>query len=175
MSRTCGSCSACCRWPSIEALDKPAKTACVHLEKCGHNCTIYDTRPEQCADYQCTWLRGIGEERDRPDISKILIDRRNTQFGQSMMVAKMLHPNAERTRKGEAAIRNASKSGAVLIVDYDDPNRVIGIAGPKELQAEAKRKEVNGVIRLGDSKDWIANIVADAQQGRVYTGLTDGR
>ncbi len=173
--RTCGSCSACCRWPSIEALNKPAKTACVHLEKCGYGCKQYEARPKQCSDYQCTWLRGIGEERDRPDISKILIDRRNTQFGQSMMVAKMLHPNAEKTRKGEAAIRNASKSGPVLIVDYDDPDRVIGLAGPKELQQEAKRKEVNGVIRLGDSRDWMKNIVSDAMQGKVHPSINHGR
>ena len=86
----------------------------------------------------------------------------------------MLHPNAEKTRKGEAAIRNASKSGAVLIVDYDDPNRVIGIAGPKELQKEAKRKEVNGVIRIGDSRDWMNNIISDAMQGKVYPGLDHG-
>ncbi len=173
--RQCGSCSACCRWPSIEELDKPAKTACPNLEKCGYGCTIYENRPKHCMDYQCSWLRGVGEDRDRPDVSKILIDRRNTQFGQGMLVAKPLHPNAEQSRKGQDAIINAAKeAGACLVVDYDDPDRVIGLVGPKELQQEAKRKEVNGVIRVGDSADWIQNILAHAQEGRVYPGLDHG-
>ncbi len=176
MTRQCGSCSACCRWPKIDEINKPARVVCVHLEKCGHGCKIYDTRPKQCADYQCSWLRGIGDAQDRPDTSKILIDRRNTQFGQGMLVAKMLHPNAVQTRKGQAAIKNAAReTGACLVVDYDDSDRVIGVAGPKELQQEVKRKRDNGVIRVGGSKDWIANIISDAQKGKIYPGLTDGR
>ena len=81
------------------------------------------------------------------------------------------------TEKGREAIEHATRDEGLpcLIVDFEDTERVIGVAGPKDLIAEVGSKAVDGVIRLGGQKDWIGNIVAAAQQGKVYPGLDHGR
>lgn len=81
------------------------------------------------------------------------------------------------SRKGRAAIERATHDEGLpcLIVDFDDAERIIGVAGPKDLIAEVESKAVDGVIRLGGSSDWIKNIVSAAQQGRVMPGVMDGR
>lgn len=176
MPRSCGTCSACCRWPAIPEINKPARTTCPHLDKKGYGCTIYKDRPKTCADYQCSWLRGAGAEEDQPFKSHVLIDRRMTQFGH-VLVAKSLRPDAAMSRKGRAAIQRATHDEGLpcLIVDYEDTEKIIGVAGPKDLREEVERKTVDGVIRLGTSSDWIKNIVSAAQQGRVMPGVMDGR
>lgn len=55
MTRSCGSCSLCCKLPSIEAVGKPAGQWCRHCTKPG--CGIYTTRPITCQNFNCEWLR----------------------------------------------------------------------------------------------------------------------
>jgi hypothetical protein len=46
----------------------------------GNGCTIYKKRPTLCKEYQCEWLRDDSThipEWLRPDISKVVITRRN--------------------------------------------------------------------------------------------------
>jgi len=176
MSRTCGTCSACCRWPSVPEINKPAKTPCPNLGKGGYKCTIYADRPGTCVNYQCSWLRGMGAREDQPVLCHVMIDRRMTQWGQ-VLVAKSLRSGAAMTNKGKRAIQNATHDEGLpcLIVDHEDTERVIGVAGPRDLIKEVESKAVNGVIKLGSSGDWIKNIVAAAQQGRVMPGVIDGR
>lgn len=47
----CTRCGACCVAPDIAALDKPLGVRCIHL---GPDllCTIYESRPSICRDYQ---------------------------------------------------------------------------------------------------------------------------
>lgn len=114
----------------------------------------------------------MGDEQDQPDKCGVLIDRRMTQFGH-VLVAKPLRPHSAMTEKGRAAIQRATRDDgmACLIVDFTDTERVIGVAGPEDLREEVESKAVDGVIRLGGQKDWIGNIVAAAQRGKVYPGL----
>jgi len=172
--RKCGTCSACCRWPSIEEIDKPARESCRFLAKQGFHCTIYADRPKTCSSYQCTWLRGMGSEldnRDRPDTCGVLIDRRSTQFG-VVLVAKSLTPNAAMSPKGKRAIERTTRDEGLPCLVIDDDERVIGAAGPPDFMKGVGRKGPD--IRLGGPKDWLTNIVAAAQEGRIYPGLDHG-
>ena len=174
--RKCGTCSACCRWPSVEEINKPAREPCRFLAKQGYRCTIYEDRPKACAEYRCAWLRGKGSvvnNRDRPDTCGVLIDRRSTQFG-VVLVAKSLTPNAAMSPKGKRAIERTTRDEGMPCLVIDDDERVIGAAGPPEFMKEVERKIWNGQGHLGGQKDWLVNIVAAAQEGRVYPGLDHG-
>lgn len=72
--RECGDCDVCCfigAVPELEpGLNKPPHTPCKH--QCG-GCAIHDQkRPGVCVDFQCAWLRGVGDEDQRPDKSGVL-------------------------------------------------------------------------------------------------------
>jgi len=75
--RKCGSCTGCCRAPSLEAPPaKPFLKVCPELatgKKRG--CGIYDTRPQGCRDYSCHWLQnGFLERKHRPDKIGVIFD-----------------------------------------------------------------------------------------------------
>jgi uncharacterized protein len=54
--RCCGSCSLCCRLPSIAALEKPIDTWCMHCRPGNGGCSIYADRPPACRTFNCGWL-----------------------------------------------------------------------------------------------------------------------
>ena len=149
MTRQCGTCSACCRRPSIPEIQKPAYVPCRFLGKKGYRCTIYSDRPSACAKYRCSWLRGIGKKSDQPDKCHILIDRRNNRFGW-VLVAKALRPGAAMTRRGQAVISRAAAQDNMLclITDFDDSEKVIGVAGPKAVVAAFSQATGGGPVWL---------------------------
>ncbi len=172
MPRNCGTCSACCRWPSVVEIDKPAREPCRFLGKKGYRCSIYDNRPKACSAYHCTWIRGMGSEhenRDRPDSCRVLIDRRSTQFG-VVLVAKSLTPNAAMSPKGQRAIERTTRDEGLPCLVINDDEQIIAAAGPPDFMQEVVRKGPE----LGGQREWLVNIVAMAQEGRVYPGLDHG-
>lgn len=119
-----------------------------------------------CAKYRCSWLRGIGAEKDRPDTCDVMIDRRMTQWGY-VLVAKQLNPSAAQSTKGSNALRRAGKDSGmlVLVVDFEDTDRVIGAAGPKHL-VEQFQKETNGApVSLGTVSQYAERLVEKAMEG----------
>lgn len=72
-NRTCGECTVCCKTHLVNELNKPAGTWCGYCEQ-GHGCSIYSKRPQGCRDFACAWLKGYGEDKDRPNLSQIVID-----------------------------------------------------------------------------------------------------
>jgi len=74
MSRTCGTCSMCCKLLYIDELKKPPNQWCSHVMK-GGGCSIYDSRPaEVCGAFKCHWLfdESLGEEW-KPQRSKFIV------------------------------------------------------------------------------------------------------
>ena len=53
--KECGECGLCCKVMAIKELKKPAGMWCFHWQK-GIGCTIYETRPQECEDFNCIWL-----------------------------------------------------------------------------------------------------------------------
>jgi hypothetical protein len=82
MSRTCGTCTLCCKLMKIAALKKPVGQWCPHCAV-GQGCTIYAGRPPECAAFTCVWLStpALGEEW-KPARSKIVLvyDARNNHL-----------------------------------------------------------------------------------------------
>ena len=113
------------------------------------------------------------EDRDRPDTCGVLIDRRSTQFG-VVLVAKSLTPGAAMSSKGKRAIERTTRDEGMRLLVIDDDEKIIAAAGPPDFMKEVERKIWSGQGHLGRQKDWITNIVAAAQEGRVFPGLDHG-
>lgn len=71
--RACGGCTACCKTHGIQSINKPENAWCVHCD-IGKGCRRYETRPQECVDFSCSWRMGLGSEADRPDRSRCVID-----------------------------------------------------------------------------------------------------
>lgn len=129
--RECGDCNACCVYPSIPELSKPAGVPCEHLAKCG-GCSIYNMRPPSCRSYRCAWLDGHGKDKDKPGDCGVLIDFRDTQFGR-VLIARSVIPGTEAiaTKQGKQAIKRIAKSAKTkCYVTADDNNqRVLKTVG----------------------------------------------
>ena len=72
-SRSCGTCTLCCKVLSITELRKPQGSWCTHC-KPGRGCTIYFNRPTECKAFYCGYLtqRELDDEW-KPDRSKIVL------------------------------------------------------------------------------------------------------
>ena len=53
--RSCQGCTLCCKLLGITSLEKAPDRWCEHCA-IGQGCKIYDTRPEECRTFHCTWL-----------------------------------------------------------------------------------------------------------------------
>lgn len=73
VERSCGNCSLCCKLPMIEALNKPADTWCFNCSPGFKGCTIYDNRPEVCAQFQCEWVKGNVDDVWKPTTAKMVL------------------------------------------------------------------------------------------------------
>jgi hypothetical protein len=54
--RICGDCSLCCKLAQVDELDKPAGVWCRHCAPGRGGCTIYETRPNICRNWACSWI-----------------------------------------------------------------------------------------------------------------------
>lgn len=78
MSKTCGSCTVCCVAPRVEEFSKPCGTQCPKLnpELLEGACTIYNSRPYRCRQFECWWLVSnemMAPPEFRPDRCGIMI------------------------------------------------------------------------------------------------------
>ncbi len=81
--RVCGTCSACCKTHGVTLAPdtyKPKGVWCPHWDK-QERCTIYKTRPRDCQDFRCEWLKGYGSDSLRPDRTKVVLDFVNLPDG----------------------------------------------------------------------------------------------
>lgn len=71
--RTCGSCTFCCKVMEIEELGKPVGEWCTHC-KPGKGCSIYGSRPKECAEFMCQWLADANlPDEFRPDRVRVML------------------------------------------------------------------------------------------------------
>jgi hypothetical protein len=72
-TRTCGSCTLCCKILGIVELDKPQGRWCA-VCKPGVGCQAYDQRPQSCRDFSCAWLTSdFVPDELKPDRSKVVL------------------------------------------------------------------------------------------------------
>src|SRR5690242_9832248 len=75
-SRTCGTCSLCCKLLAVPEFNKPKNVMCQHATSPGTGCAIYATRPDGCRRFVCNWLKdtALGDHW-KPERSKIIVSR----------------------------------------------------------------------------------------------------
>jgi len=73
LNRSCGGCTACCKTHAVFEIKKPTGKWCPHCDT-SRGCSIYPNHPRACKDFKCAWLRGFGEDGNRPDCTKIILD-----------------------------------------------------------------------------------------------------
>lgn len=147
--RACGECAACCFFPAIESLAKPAFQLCQHSARSG--CGIYSSRPQECRDYECLWLSNdIGEPTDRPDQLGIVFDRptlvaRHPDYaGVDFICAREIHEGARHGARAAELIRRLAR---VMVVRLTRMGGGSQLTGPDHLirllvlRAEARSRE----------------------------------
>lgn len=122
-SRTCGSCTECCRVIAIATpeLVKPADTACVHCSVAA-GCSIYASRPPVCRTFECAWLASPSafDDDQRPDITGVIISNPQPPipsrlFDCQVLVAHECWPDATAAGSaGNILVRALASSGAIV-------------------------------------------------------------
>ncbi len=153
MKRECGNCTACCVYFPVHVMASPAYEPCKRLKACRevkkdkegmplmkpfnyqlpteHNCTDYDGRPEICSGYACAWLKGFGEDGDRPDRCGIIFDQNAPEMIiEDAFIAKPLWLEAPHEARGKQAIENMSRSSdlPVMVLEFTE-RRLLRVVG----------------------------------------------
>ena len=66
MPKSCGECTLCCKLLGVDSLGKAPGKWCEFVQ-IGEGCNIYNTRPQQCCDFECLWLQSDMPDDLRPD------------------------------------------------------------------------------------------------------------
>lgn len=87
--RECGECTACCTLLPVLAINKPANSPC-HL-LCDRGCSIYETRPTTCAEFECGYLQAGDDvpESLRPDKCGIIFIKRTDRIFSGALMPKI--------------------------------------------------------------------------------------
>lgn len=77
MAGKCEDCTFCCKMPAIKEFNKPRNVWCQFCAK-GKGCTIYDSRPASCIEFECVWLQSQASSQAmsascRPDKSHVML------------------------------------------------------------------------------------------------------
>jgi len=156
--RDCGECKACCILPAIKepTLDKPAGVRCKNLKKedsACDSCTIYKDRPAPCAAFKCLWLRGFGDENDRPDKSKVMSYFHRADNGTWIYVME-LADKAHKTTGKNILIDTLNRVPVPIIVsDFNTPfgeDKGDYVIVSKELEQRTARMKGELLYKLND-------------------------
>lgn len=151
--RKCGSCVACCLTPSLSA--PPHKGIGDHCPKVcrtgrKRGCSIYETRPDPCREYQCHWLfNGLLESKHRPDKIGIIFDDgqiRQAGFYENLsrelelplppLTAREVWPGAFK-RQGHLLKMLATRLVVIMVRNPTDENSEMKVIGPDKKTIDA--------------------------------------
>ncbi|MEJ0053298.1 MAG: hypothetical protein WDN10_01025 [bacterium] len=153
-TRSCGTCTACCKTHSVSGFtfEKPAGKWCQHCTP-GKGCKIYEDRPRACVLFKCSWLKGIGEEDDRPDRRKVVLDAVYVAGGPPEGYLQMWEVSEGALRKpwANAMARLMVAKGAIVTHIYSSGRKKIFL--PKQYSKEdfSFRKADN--FEIGDPSE----------------------
>ncbi len=107
--RECGSCTACCKIPTIDAptLRKPPGVMCPHCT--GSNCGIYESRPAPCRTFYCLWRRvATMPDELRPDRIGVMfsietVNPPQNPFERQFVIARAINSLADLDSPGARA------------------------------------------------------------------------
>jgi hypothetical protein len=151
-TRTCGSCTYCCKVVAVTELGKPPGVWCGHCA-IGTGCKIYADRPEGCQAFECFWLQSgaFGEglyrmpDEMRPDKIKVVFG--GTAGGHKCMVyVDPATPDAWRTNRLAAEFIERMRKAYSVVVVCGDRRKFL-----PAYTAEGQR-DMERLIQLGGSR-----------------------
>jgi hypothetical protein len=162
-SRTCGTCTLCCKVAAVEEVAKPMGVWCAHCLR-NNGCAIYDSRPPSCRTFYCQWIvaKGLGPEW-KPERSKFALVK--TEAGRRLTaLVDPGYPSAWRRSPyyenlKQWAVMGARRSPDLHIVDVmigtrcivilPDHDVEVGTLGSDEMiQLECKMTATGEVIEV---------------------------
>ena len=159
-TRSCGTCTLCCKLFDIRALNKPQFEWCKHCAV-GEGCRIYEQRPDECREFNCGWLMDatLGEEW-KPSRSRIVLSLEGRMIG--------VHVDPSRTdawRKDpyHAQIRawatRAAQTGEGRVIIWEGPDAIVLLP-----HADKRLGKVPAGHRIvfRNLRDSVGNVVLDA-------------
>ena len=96
-TRSCGSCTMCCKVLPIKELEKPGGVWCQHAQP-GRGCAIHGEHPATCQAFLCQWLVHPGiPDALQPSRSKVILTTaRGSHETQLVAYCDASDPNAWR-------------------------------------------------------------------------------
>jgi len=142
MTRTCGSCTLCCKLTEVPELFKPVNKWCGFC-KPGRGCSSYENRPPSCHTFSCIWLSdpSLGDDL-RPDRSRVVLERFTDKT--ILVLNEPSRPESWRAPAMAKVLEAMVRSGLTLAVSNATPNRVILPQGRSAVEA---RQELEEAIR----------------------------
>ncbi|MFC1653851.1 hypothetical protein ACFL1M_03310 [Patescibacteria group bacterium] len=122
--RQCGECQVCCIVADVTEgeFKKPSCVACPLLKTDGFGCSVFGKkeRPNMCSTFECSWLKGFGSKKDRPDKSGVMVSVNNMNGGNWIMVMDY-KKNAHLYSGKNIVVDIASQIDLpAIVVDYDN-------------------------------------------------------
>lgn len=107
----CGECTACCTVLPIKAISKPINTTCPH---CEGGCTIYDSKPQTCSEFECAYIQGANvPEGLRPDKCGVIFIKQDDKTFKGVLI-----PTMEVTDIAKSQMNDFMKQGFKVIHGY---------------------------------------------------------
>ena len=130
----CGDCRACCTLLPVDAIEKPVNTRCQHV--CATGCSIYQTRPDTCAEFDCAYLQAENvPESLRPDKCGVIFIKRADRI-----FSGLLMPGVKTTDAAKAQVDSFLKQGySVVLTSLEINQPLVKLAeghDPKEIHNE---------------------------------------
>lgn len=148
-SRTCGSCSLCCKLYAVAELIKPRDTWCRHVVL-GKGCGLHPNWPKVCDDFLCLWrddrLAPMLPDKARPDRCGVVL----TAAGGGKAVVAVCRPDKPMAWRDSPEVHRfltmMAATGASVSVRSGNVYFIVGSRGFMEVPRE-----------------WIANASADQE------------
>ena len=116
--RSCGSCATCCFAMEIETIKKPNRAPCPN--QCAQGCLVYQDKPNECTDFDCSWLSGVVvSEHHRPDLVNLVVwPMPEGSWPHKMRVVNVTEAvdGARNTKEGQELIQNLLRAGWTVLV-----------------------------------------------------------
>jgi len=121
--RTCNECTECCLEAFVQFRDfkKLQGKECPYQYKKG--CLLIESpeRPKVCHDYYCSWMRGAGNDKDRPDKSGIIISINNLNGGVFIFARERKENSVKTTGKNILTQVITQANIPAIVTDFSTP------------------------------------------------------
>ena len=111
--KNCDGCTECCYSLPINESEfvKQEGVMCTHCDK---GCTIYDTRPESCKEFNCVYLVTNTDESLRPDKTNVIFEMIYTKIYLALVRKEFL--DSWRTKLITDYINKLNEEGISVVV-----------------------------------------------------------